>query len=173
MITARDGMKVSTTRKGGTVLWIRIMMGDISMMSNPRKHVIGLRREGLRETGRCIVSQGDIINQRAWRIIIGKKVKGRDGNALVIFIIFLLTWKYERTLQSSSLLVNDYTPIYVAYSSYKLESIPYSIYSSAAYMPIRTRGFPTVGVNRGGIRIGTPQGATCMISRGLPWPCRN
>lgn len=72
-------MKVSTTRKGGTVLWIRIMMGDISMMSNPRKHVIGLRREGLRETGRCIVSQGDIINQRARRVIIGKKVKGRDG----------------------------------------------------------------------------------------------
>ena len=42
MITARDGMKVSITRKGGTVLCISIMMGDISMISRPRKHVIGL-----------------------------------------------------------------------------------------------------------------------------------
>ena len=89
MITASDGMKVSTTRKGGTVLWIRIMMGDISMMSNPRKHVIGLRREGLRETGKCIVSQGDIINQRARR---GYYRKSKEGMVMLSHIYHLFTY---------------------------------------------------------------------------------
>ena len=38
-------------------------MGDISMMSNPRKHVIGLWRErGFEnETGRCIMLVKEIL----------------------------------------------------------------------------------------------------------------